>query len=339
MPRSIKEVAKLAGVTNGTVSRAFNGYADILPETKERILSAAKALGYTPNVNARSLSAKRPPNIGLIISGMLEGDPKDNLIYLMLQGVLCYAQENQLEVALYATDSIGQRNKSYVDFCREHSISGAILSGITTDDVYMEELIDSGIPSVAIDVPIKGDMAGWVSIDNKAAAQEMIEHLLKQGHRDIAVVNGKRNAAVNKLRLTGVEHAMAAAGLAINPERMLYGSFDEHRAYNVVADYLKKYGNRNATAFFCFSDIMAIGTLRAITEAGYSVPKDFSLAGFDGLPISELTTPALTTIAQDMRRIGQESAAMLHDMLRDRSVGEHHLVPHRLTIRSSVRAV
>jgi len=339
MPRSIKEVAKLAGVTNGTVSRAFNGYADILPETKVRILSAAKALGYTPNVNARSLSAKRPPNIGLIISGMLEGDPKDNLIYLMLQGVLCYSQENQLEVALYATDSVGQRNKSYVDFCREHSISGAILSGITTDDVYLGELIDSGIPSVAIDVPIEGNMAGWVSIDNKAAAQEMIAYLLEQGHRDIAIVNGKQNAAVNKLRLAGVEHAMAAAELAIKPERMLYGSFDEHRAYKVVADYLEKHENRDATAFFCFSDIMAIGALRAITEAGYSVPKDFSLAGFDGLPISELTTPALTTIAQDMRRIGQESAAMLHDMLRDRSVSEHHLVPHRLMIRSSVRAV
>ena len=339
MPPSIKEVAKLAGVTNGTVSRAFNGYADILPETKERILGAARSLGYAPNVNARSLSAKRPPNIGLIVSGMLEGDPKDNMIYLMLQGVLRYALESRLEVALYTTDSAGQRTKSYVDFCREHSISGAILSGMTTDDVYLGELIGSGIPSVAIDVPIEGEVAGWVSIDNRAAAQEMVEYLLSLGHRKLAVVNGKRNAAVNKLRLAGVEKALTAAGISVQQDRMLYGHFEERGAYEAVSAYLAQFGNRDATAFFCFSDIMAIGALRAITEAGYHVPGDFSVAGFDGLPIAEWVSPPLTTVSQDMRRMGQESAAMLHDMLRDKGEGGHRIVPHRLTLRASLQAV
>ena len=333
---SIKEVAKLAGVTNGTVSRAFNGYADIRPATKERILSAARSLGYTPNVNARSLSAKRPPNIGLIVSGMLESDPKDNLVFMMLQGVLDYALKNKLEVALYATDSAGQRAKSYVDFCREHTLSGAILCGITTDDVYLGELIGSGIPSVAIDVPLEGEMTGWVSIDNRAAAREMTEYLLKMGHRDIAILSGKRNAAVSELRFVGVEAALNAAGIKVCPERVLYGNFNEQRAYEAVAAYLMEDGDRG-TAFFCFSDIMAVGAMRAIRDAGYRVPEDFSVAGFDGLPVAELSSPPLATVSQDMRRIGWEGAAMLHDMLRDVCRGGHRVVPHELTVRASVR--
>lgn len=339
MAPSIKEVAKLAGVTNGTVSRAFNGYDDIRPETKERIMLAARELGYTPNVNARSLSAKRPPNIGFIVSGLLEGDPKDSLVYLMLQGVLRYALSNNLEVALYATDSMEQRAKSYVDFCREHSLSGAILSGITTDDVYLEELIGSGVPSVAIDVPIEGDMAGWVSIDNQAAAREMTEYMIAGGHRRLAVVSGKRNAAVNKLRMAGVAEAFNEAGIELDASRILYGHFDEQRAYQVVKDYLTVHGKTDATAFFCFSDIMAMGAMRAIQEMGYSIPDDFSVTGFDGQPISQMLVPPLTTVFQDMRRLGQESAAMLHNMMQDAGKGGHRTLSHELLVRGSFKGL
>ncbi len=339
MSPSIKEVAKLAGVTNGTVSRAFNGYNDIRPETKERIMNAAQKLGYTPNVNARSLSAKRPPNIGLIVSGLLEGDSKDSMVFLMLQGVLSYALRNNLEVSLYATDSLEQRAKSYVDFCREHSLSGAILSGITTDDVYLEELIGSGVPSVAIDVPIEGNMTGWVSIDNQAAAKEMTAYMIAKGHDKTVVVSGKRNAAVNKLRMAGVEEAFLEAGIELPPERILFGHFDEQRAYEKVKAYLAQYAKTEGTAFFCFSDIMAMGAMRAIQDMGYSIPEDFSVTGFDGQPISQMLIPALTTVAQDGRKLGHESAAMLHDMMMGDEEGGHRVVSHELVTRNSIRSI
>lgn len=339
MAPSIKDVAKLAGVTNGTVSRAFNEYADIRSETKERIMDAAKKLGYTPNVSARSLSSKRPPNIGLIISGLLEGDSKDNLVYLILQGVFQYALTNKLEVALYTTDSVEQREKSYIRFCREHTLSGAILSGITTDDAYLGELMDSDIPSVAIDVPIQGCNAGWVSIDNCAAAKEMARYLIRQGHRRIVVVNGKKNAAVNQVRLAGVEEAFAQEGIHIPRERMLYGHFSEEGGYKSAKRYLAAYADREATAFFCFSDIMALGVMRAIRESGYRVPEDFSVVGFDGLPLTELVVPALTTIQQDMRRMGHECAAMLHGMMQGTETGGHRVIPYRFVERASVQKV
>ena len=333
---TIAEVAKLVGVTNGTVSRAMNGYTDIRPETRERIVSAARMLGYTPNVSARSLSSKRPPNIGLLVSGLLEGNSKDNLVYLILQGVFEYALNHRLEVALYTTDSAAQQAKSYMQFCREHSISGAILSGITTDDAYTKELIGAGIPTVALDVPLQGARTGWLSINNLAAACEMTTYLIGRGHHRIAIVGGKPNAAVHAMRLQGVRHALSQAGLELPEDRVLDCGFDEEAAYRQVTDFVMNRPN-DVSAFFCFSDIMAMGTIRALTAQGYRVPEDYSVAGFDGLPITEWMSPSLTTVVQDIRRMGYESAVLLHELMQGTIRGGHREVPYRIIERASVR--
>ena len=334
---TIKEVALRAGVTIGTVSRAFNGYSDIKPETKERIVNAARELNYTPNVSARSLSAKKPPNIGLIISGLLEGDSRDNGVYLILQGVFEYALSSRLEVALYTTDSKEQRSRTYTQFCKEHSLSGAILSGITTDDVYLAELIDSKIPSVAIDVPIISKTAGWVSVDNTAAAEEMASYLIARGHRRIMVVGGKMNAAVNMARMSGVQTAFEKAGIPLAEDRILPCDFSEDIAYKKIRAYLASHGKGHATAFMCFSDIMALGAMRAVRDSGYSVPDDFSITGFDGLAICEFTIPSLTTVSQNMRQIGYESVALLHEMMQGSEQSGHRILNHRLVERLSVK--
>lgn len=338
VPVSIRDVAKHVGVTIGTVSRAFNGYEDIRPETRERILKAAAELGYVPNVSARNLSAKKPPNIALIISGLLEGDPKDNLVYLMFQGVYSYALANGLEIAVYATDSMEQRHKSYAQFCKEHSISGAILSGITTDDAYFSELVASSIPCVAVDVPLHGPGQGWVSVDNALAAEEIAGYLFGIGHRDIVIIGGKDNAAVHLERMEGVARAFARADVMLSPAQVLHADFSEQHAYEAVSKYLQETPREDhCTAFCCFSDIMALGAIAAVREAGYRVPEDFSVTGFDGLVITQYTSPTLTTVAQDMRTHGAEAARMLHAIMQGEE-GEHRVSPHSIEVRGSTAA-
>ena len=335
MAATIKDVARLAGVTIGTVSRAFNAYTDIKPETKARIMKAADDLDYTPNVSARNLSSKKPPNIGLIISGLLEGDSRDNGVYLILQGVFEYATSARLEVALYTTNSKEQRRSSYAQFCRNHSISGAIISGITTDDVYLTELINSRIPSVVIDVPIFGNTAGWVSIDNSAAAKEMTEYLLAKGHHSILVVEGKENTAVNIARLSGVQQAFKQASLPFTSNSVVTCDFSEEMAYQKILAYFAVKGKEKATALMCFSDIMAFGAMRAVQEAGLCIPQDVSVTGFDDLPISEYISPTLSSVRQNMRQIGFEGASMLHQMLIQDTTGFHKILPHELILRRS----
>lgn len=336
MAATIQDVAKKAGVAIGTVSRAFNDYPDIRPETKQRIVEAAQALGYMPNVSARNLSAKKPPNIGLIISGLLEGNSKDNLAYMHLQGALSYATEHGLEMALYATDSAEQKKKSYTEFCSQHSISGTILSGITTDDAYFNELMDSGIPTVLLDVPIHNEKVGWVSIDNRAAAKEAVEYLLDLGHRELLIVCGKKNADVNSARMQGVLDACVGARLTAQENDCLYCDFSEELAYEQVSERLRRPGHV-PDAIFCFSDVMALGAMRAVREAGLRIPEDVSVVGFDGLPLCELTVPPLTSVSQDMRTMGYEAAAMLHGLMEHRCQGGHRVLPHHLAVRGSVR--
>lgn len=331
----ISDVAQKAGVAIGTVSRAFNGYQDIRPETRERIFLAAQELGYTPNISARNLSSKKPPNIGLIFSGLLESNTKDNLVYLQLQGMLRYATAHNLEVALYATDSAEQAEHSYAEFCAQHSISGTILSGITTDDAYFSELMNSGIPTVALDIPLEGENVGWVSVDNRAGAAEAVRFFYDMNRRDLLLVCGKRNTTVNTFRLQGVDDALQALGLAVSPADRLYCDFDEEVAYRKVLRRLNERG-KAPDGVFCFSDVMAFGAMRALREKGLRIPEEVSVIGFDGAPLCELTVPSLSTVSQDMRGMGYEAVALLHDIMERRSTGGHRVLPHSLEIRESV---
>lgn len=335
MKASIRDVAKLAGVTISTVSRAFNGYTDIKPETKARIEEAAKTLNYAANISARNLSAKKPPNIGLIMSGLLEVNRRDSNAYLLIQGMFEYALKNNLEVAFYATDSNEQRAISFMEFCSGHSLSGTILSGINTDDAYLYELIDSSIPSVAIDFPIQNHTCGWISINNHAAMYDMTRAMIALGHRDFLIVAGKRTAAVNTERMHGMVDALKEEGIILKERQILYADFSEEAAYAAMKKHLETPGSLPMTCVLCFSDIMALGVMRALQEAGQKIPQDVSVTGFDDLPISEFTSPPLSSVRQDMRQIGFESASMLHQMMSQDTSGYHKILPHELVLRGS----
>lgn len=339
MSVTIRDVAKRAGVSIGTVSRAINGYKDISPETKERVLKAIKELGYTPNVIARGLSSKTTSNIGVIISGLLDSNRYDNLWYMMLQGIYRYASENDLEVAIYATDSKKQMKKSYTRFCHERKIAGAILSGITTTDAYLEDLIDSDIPCVLIDVPLVGKKVGCISVDNVKAAKEITEYVVKMNHKRICVIAGKKNAAVTFERMKGIKECLESYGIGLSESDILYCDFSQEKAYEMTKEYLAKYQNSRASAFICMSDIMAIGVIEAINQCGYKVPDDFSVTGFDDIPVLQFVKPGLTTVRQDFVQYGYQSAALLKEIIDDPTKARHVYVPYEIIIRDSVKAL
>ena len=334
---NIHDVAKRAGVTIGTVSRAFNGYKDVSENTKKRIFEAARELQYSPQVIARSLSSKISPRIGMIVSGFLDTNDKDSLLYLLEKGVYRYTLENDLEVSIFTTDFSRLKNKSYAQFCREHSIPGAILSGITVDDIYLHELIDSDIPCVTIDVPLEGKRLGCVTIDDRKAEAELTDYLFANGHRDFIVIAGRKNATVTGSRMAGIRDACLGRGVPLKDEQVYYCDFDEKAAHDRVFAYLREPGGPKATAFICHSDIMAIGALRAIREAGYASPGDFSVTGFDDIPLAVYMEPALTTVAQNFTQKGYESAKLLRSIILDEPCVRNVVLPYEMRVRSSVR--
>lgn len=335
---TIKDVAKKAGVSIGVVSRAFNNYPDISEKTKQRIFEVARELNYTPNLAARNLSLKKQFTIGLISSGILDSDEKDsNNSFEVFKGVYLGTQQKNYELAIYLIDSQKQRRKSYKQFCRERNIGGAILQGITTNDKYFKELVEANIPCVLIDMTTDKDYQplGFVSTDNIRASREMAELLIKNGHRKIACMAGKKDTLVNKWRMEGLKQALAENGLELSDEDLLYGDFLEGTAYETAKEYLEK-GNR-PTAFFCFSDLMAFGVMKAIAEAGLSIPEDISITGFDGLPIGAYTQPPLTTIKQNFFEMGRQAALLLTDIMEGKECDRHVYVDYQLLERKSVK--
>lgn len=334
---TIRDVAKEAGVSIGTVSRAFNEYQDINSETKEKVLLAAQRLGYIPNINARSLSSKTSNCMGFIVSGFMNSDRRVPFIMSLLKGTYRYATEHQLEIALYTLDAEQQKNKSYKQFCVQHSLMGAVFSGVETNDVYFHQLVEAGFPCVMIDAYIRGNGLGCVSIDNVKAAEDLVDYLVAAGHRKIVIVEGKKEAEVSNYRLAGIYAAYSRHHMELTRDHIITGEFRETITYNRVRQYLQEHGKNDATAFLCFSDVMALGVMRAVRDLGYSVPDDFSVTGFDDIPIAGYTTPKLTTIEQDMEEVGYRAAELLQELVKTPGLTKSVYVPYRFVERNSVK--
>ncbi|MDP4086722.1 MAG: LacI family DNA-binding transcriptional regulator [Bacillota bacterium] len=333
---TIKDVAKKAGVSTGVVSKAFNNYPDISEKTKMRIFEVAKELNYTPNLVAKNLSSKKQMTIGMITSGFFDSSIKDNNnSFQLFKGVYTAVEKNQYELAIYLIDSQKQKQKSYAQFCKERNIGGAVLIGIRMDDPYLKELVDTKIPCVILDIKIgnESDFIGGVSTNNVAASKDMAEYLLDRDHRDIVVVAGKRETWVNQERLTGVRLAMQEIGLELLEENILHANFSENEAYRLTKKLIK---TRVPTAFLCFSDLMALGVMRAVKEASLDIPKDVSITGFDGILITEFTQPPLTTIQQDFFEIGNQAALLLQNLMEGTNCERNISVDYRLIERGSV---
>ena len=282
------------------------------------------------------MSSKSQPNVGLIESGLLDAENLQNSFasYIM-QGAFRYAYEKKLEIAVYMFDSMDQRYKSFTQFCRAHKLSGVVISGMRSDESSLDELIESRLPTVTIDIPVHCKGTGWVSVNNERATYEMAQYLFGLGHRNIAVINGQTNAAVCDMRLAGVKRAFAEAGIVFCGSNNLYADFQEETAYQVTREFLPLGKNSGCTAFLCFSDSMALGVMRAVQDAGYTIPGDFSVTGFDGLPISAYTSPTLTTVYQDMSQMAYGAVSFLHDMLRGETTGGCRVFPYKIEKRGS----
>jgi DNA-binding LacI/PurR family transcriptional regulator len=330
---TIRDVAKKAGVSVTTVSRALNGYSDVNEKTRERIKEIAKELKYSPNLLARSLVMKKTKTIGLLVSGLQIEGSKDNFTYEVLCGVNDSAGKLGYELVLLSTDSEKQQEKTYSQLCQERKVEGVILQGMKTDDPYLEEVLDSNIPSILIDIPVEGENVGYVTTDNAAGAKNAVNHLLELGHRNIAMINGHSKASVSKERLQGYQSALAEHSIPFSPEYVADGAFFEKTAEQEAARLLENYPE--ITALFCASDLMAMGAIRAAKKLGKRLPEELSIVGFDNIILSDYCTPALTTIAQDRYQLGVEATILLTNMLEGKKETNKKILKTSLIQRES----
>lgn len=337
MPATIRDVAKAAGVTIGTVSRALNNYSDVNCHTRERILRVAQELGYRPNQMARSLSSKHSKNIALVLSGFLEDTMLNDFETMLMKGIYQFAFEHGIDIAMYVINSRTQKEKSYEQLCYEHNIAGAILFGLKTNDPYCEALAAGHRPCVTIDTEVRGPCISNVTLDDVTAFDELTQYLIDRGHRKIVLVHGRKNAMVSMERLVGAYQAFTRNGLTLTHDSIIYTNFLREEAVAGVGAYFRTHTPDSATAFLCMSDMLAIGTIEALKSLGYRVPDDYSVVGYDGLEVANYTDPKITTVDQNIKEKGYEAAHLLYDMLNGIRPAQKLVLPHTLVERESVK--
>lgn len=330
---TIKDIAKNAGVSVTTVSRALNGYSDVNEKTRQKIIKIAEELNYSPNTLARGLVMNQSKTIGLLVSGMDRSSVKDNFTFEVLTGVNECISERGYDLVLFSTTTTKQREKTYSQLCRERRVDGAILSGIKIDDPYLKEVVESNIPCVLIDIPIQSETVGYVTTDNVFGAKKAVRYLIEQGHKNIALINGHDQAFVSKQRLKGYIEALEEANLSVNEKWIISGDFTEDIAQEKSLELLKQF--QEITAIFCASDLMALGVLKSAKTLGIEVPSQLSVIGYDNILLASYTTPTLSTIAQNIIELGYQGSNLLIDMLEGKADARVCTLDTELIIRES----
>ncbi len=334
---SIRDVAKTAGVSVSTVSRALNGYTDVSEKTKNKIQKTVQQLGYVPNQSAKNLSSKNTKNIALIVFDLYKVDKLNEFTTNILRGVYEYANERGSTLATYGISEEMQKNKKLADMCSEYSLSGVILMGLKMQDKYLKEARTLRIPCVTIDVKVEGKNTATIMTDDITAFEEITDYVLDHGHKKVVLIKGKEEAEVTLNRFLGFKKSVERHGIDLQNIEIINCHFDQGEAFEKTIDYLKKNGKREATAFICMSDLMALGVSRAMLECGYSIPEDFSVTGFDGIYALDYINPGITTIDQNIIEKGYVGVRVLNDMLEGKEVQDNIFVPHKLVIRESVK--
>ena len=327
---TIYDVARLAGVSTATVSRALNGTGQIAPATRSAIDAAVEELGYRPNRIARSLVTKSTQTIALLLP-----DITNPFYAALVAGIQDELLSEGQTMLLGTTGGDPEREERYLSLLRAKQVDGALVDGLVLPPGRIARFVAEGFPIVCLDRDVDSTSVPLVQVDNRLGARLAIRHLLELGHRRIAHVAGAPELGISAEREAGYHEELEAGGVARGEHLVATGSFTEEGGYRAVRSLLES----RPTAVFAANDLSAVGVIMALGEAGLQVPADVSVVGFDDLRLSAYTSPPLTTVHQPAREIAQRATRLLLELTHGRPVGElRHLLEPRLVVRSSSAA-
>ncbi len=302
---SIKDIAKAAGVSHSTVSRALSDSPLVKAETKARIQRLAQEMGYTPDAIARSLVTRHTRTVGIVVTTIT-----DPFIAEEVQGLEDTAQENDYSVILASSASKPERELATVEMLRAKRVDSLIVTSSRVGALYLEHLERFGVPVVLVNNHNRqsGRYTFSVSVDNQHGGHLATTHLIQRGHRRIGYVSGPADHSDDAERLAGYRQALDESSTTFDPALVVHGNGrldGGERALRTLARLAEL-----PTAVFCYNDMTAIGLISAARQAGLSVPDDLAVVGFDDIPLAAHVYPSLTTVAQPQRDMGRQAMNM-----------------------------
>jgi LacI family transcriptional regulator len=327
---TMKHIAEEAGVSLGTVSHVMSGKAPVRPSLRRRVMEAVRSLGYQPSLIARDLRRNKTSIIGMVIP-----DITNPFFPAVVRGVEDIAYQNSFRLILCNTDDDAGKEKSYIKELYSYRIAGLVLIPTANSQILdLAELQPSNVHVICLDRRVADWEGDSVTVDNAHGAFAATTYLTKLGHKTIALITGSQQLDTAAARLEGFRSAIRKAKLDVAPEYIQEGRFDRFSGYEKIRVLLQQ--RPRPTAVVCSNDLVAIGVLSGLREAGLRCPEDVSVIGFDDIEVSELTDPALTTVFQPGYQMGAKGAALLIKRIRGSSEPPQNIIlPTELKIRHS----
>jgi LacI family transcriptional regulator len=336
---SLEDIARKAGVSRSTVSRVINHDPNVHEKTRERVQKVIQENHFTPNPSARALVTQRTRILGVVIPHEPTTVFLDEAFYfpLLLEGVAEAASERDYGVLLWLGRPDEDRDAFYGRIIQNRWMDGLILASSPNADPLVERLLHANQPFVQVERTFNNhNQVSYVTVDNVKAAQAIVDHLINQGRRRIAIITGDLIVPDAIDRLEGYKLALRSAGLPIDESLIYIGQFNRRSGYLGM----KALVNQNIDAVFTSMDAMAAGAMEVLHNAGLRIPDDVAVVGFDDLPIAQRLSPPLTTIRQPIRQKGARAADLLIDLVEGAVEGPQQiLLPTQLVIRESCGAL
>ncbi|QXD15371.1 LacI family transcriptional regulator [Rhodocaloribacter litoris] len=329
MPVTIRDVARAAGVSPSTVSRAFNNSPLVKPETREHVLRIAAKMRYVPNATARNLTLQKTEVLGLILP-----KPREEFYLELIRGTDEAASQAGYKLLISSTNN---RLEDVVGALQtmHGMVDGLLINSPHHDVATLSHLLPEDLPVVFLQSAIDDEPFDCFRIANRRGAYLAVKHLIDLGHRQIALIKSEEQNFETRERLQGCYDAFREAGITPEPTFEFTGTFTQESGYRAGVEFLKL--DRRPTAIFAFDDHMAIGALRAIREAGLSVPDDVAIIGFDDVMSARLAIPPLSSVRVPVRDMGAQAVYRLIELLDtwDHRTPETIELPAELVIRAS----
>ncbi|GAA0314561.1 maltose operon transcriptional repressor MalR [Bacillus carboniphilus] len=335
MTVTIKDVAKLAGVSPSTVSRVIADSSRISEKTKIKVREAMQQLGYHPNMIARSLASQSTQTIGLVAPSSTDLVFQNPFFPTVLRGISEGAHTKQYSIHMTTGKTEKEIYDDVVKMVQGRRVDGVILLYSKVEDRVLSYLRERNFPFVVIGKPFKHvEEITHIDNDNFRAAKDVTEHLLRLGHERVAFVGGNLNFVVTVDRVLGYEKALRNAGISLRNEYVIHEEFLREGGQEAVNALLSL--EDPPTALVVSDDLMALGVLNSLNELGIQVPKDISVVSFNNVMLAEMSRPPLTSVDINIFDLGFEAARNLMQMIENpKEPVKRVIIPYNLVKRSS----
>lgn len=324
---TIRDVARQAGVSHQTVSRVINGRDDVLPETRALVEAAIEELGYQPSAIARSMARGQTHTLACISPNLT-----DYTFASVIEGAETEArQHGYFLLSSSATDPDSFR-ELVDELVGQRRVDGLIVINPYSDQRY--EYIPKNFPLVFVGARSHGEPVSSVCLDDEKVAYEATRHLISLGHTSIAMVTGPMEEDCSQDRAAGYRRALREAGIPLDEAMIVEGDWSATSGQEALVSFVAQ--GQAPTAIFAQNDRMAMGLLRAARDMNLDVPTKLAVIGVDDMPLSSYFDPPLTTMRQDMPRIGQEATRILLDLIQEKNNGVREVkLSAQLVVRKS----